>query len=161
MYHICFDVDVKSLGYKTKKQCNSKASAAVTIGRISCRCGDGSVFCFLTHNYIRSTLESETELNLTSSNSYTYLYKRIYKIQVGNSSEKSTIASCHCGEGSVLRTSLLHPTTNTNNNNSCWKIIIIPYFLYYVHRVSAYAPLPTTKRHILIINTSIYDGLIK
>ena len=123
MYYICFDVNVKSLGYKIKKQCSSKASAAVTIGRISCRCGDGSVFCFQTLNYIRNNLENETEQNLTSSNSYKYLYKRIYKIQVGDGSEESTIASCHCGEGSMLRTSLLPPTTNKNNNNGYWKFI--------------------------------------
>ena len=125
LYHICFDVDVKSMGYKTKRQCNSKASAAVTIGRILCRCGDGSIFCFPTLNYIKNTLEHKIVQNLTWSDTYTYLYKIIYKIQVGNSSEMSTISSCHCREGSVLRTPLLPPTTNTNNNTCCWKFILI------------------------------------
>ena len=79
MYHICFDVNVKSMGYMLKEKSNSQT---VPIGRISCRCCDGSVFCFLTFIYMTNTLDHETEQIVKTSNNWKFIlvYNLLYYV---------------------------------------------------------------------------------
>ena len=67
MYYICFNVNVKSMGYKAKRSWNNNVIQIVSIRRISCRCGDGSIFLSNRRCKITGTAKEYTLISDTSS----------------------------------------------------------------------------------------------
>lgn len=137
MYYTCFNVNVKSLGYK---HCNYDTIMIITIGRILCRLGGVSVFCFqevLGSLIIKSSL---------------FLLLIIVSTNINNMPKK---ASCRSGEGSVLRISLINCTIYRNTLYYCIKTYIE--CIYCVGRASPHIR-PTTKfLQVPLINTFTYD----
>ena len=111
MYYKCFNVNVKSMGYKLEKIWNNMVIQIVTLGRVLGRCGDGSVFCFRTLSYVIGHLDQKSKLYLITAK----VNSNTYQSKADNTGERPTRASCRCGDGSVLRCSPLIPATNIIN----------------------------------------------
>ena len=94
MYYICFNVNVKSLGYKQIGFRKIK----FLIGRMPCRLGGGSAFCFLTLKFIL--------LNFN----YVYVKVSLHEVYWSNSLMSITV-SCRPGGGTASRLILQHYIT--------------------------------------------------